>query len=285
MARRAAPRVDDADLAIIPAGVGHDELVERLSRARTRPDQGEAVRAVLDVRQRLGRDGAHARLEPGHDGPDRERPRRDGDAPGVGVDVAGDDRERHRGSVETASRAQSSIGAGGDAEPEDDRGGGRRRGGRERGSRERSARTPAAGRSRVEREREAQVVAERDDRRDHADHGQVGLARVDRRREEVQLGQEAAGGREARQREQEERQRAAERPGASKPKPDEIGERRRVARISRSRTGDDGERAQVHRDVHGEVVDERAAGERRVGDDRDQEVAGLPDRASRRACA
>ena len=73
MARRAAPRVDDADLAIVPAGVGHDELIERLPRARARSDQGEAVRAVLDVRQSLGRDGPDACLEPRHDGPDCER--------------------------------------------------------------------------------------------------------------------------------------------------------------------------------------------------------------------
>ena len=112
VARRAAARVDDAGLSLVPAGIGRDQLIEALAGARARVDQREPVRAEGHVRQGLGRDRSDPGLGEGHDGADRERAGGHGDAPRLGGDVAADDGERHSGRVEAASRAQSSMGPG-----------------------------------------------------------------------------------------------------------------------------------------------------------------------------
>ena len=92
---RAPARVDDARLAVVAPGVGREQGVERLARARAVAQLREPVGAVARVGERLGRDRADLGLEPGHDGADGQELRRHRDAQLPRMDVAGDDRERH----------------------------------------------------------------------------------------------------------------------------------------------------------------------------------------------
>ena len=67
------------------------------SRLRFVPsrDQPQAVRAVGHVGVALGRDGTDVSLRPRNDGADGKELRRDRHAPLTGLEVAGDQRERH----------------------------------------------------------------------------------------------------------------------------------------------------------------------------------------------
>ena len=94
-ARAASSCIDDPGLALGGVGVGPRERVERLAGGRCAGQQSEPVRSVGGVRERLRGDGADAGREIRHDGTDREELRRDRDPELLGVEVAGDDRERH----------------------------------------------------------------------------------------------------------------------------------------------------------------------------------------------
>ena len=88
-------RVEKGDLPRRTALVSRDQLVERRARIAALGEKPESPRPVAALGERLGRDGADARLRPGARRSRVERARLHRDAELSGVGIARDDRVRH----------------------------------------------------------------------------------------------------------------------------------------------------------------------------------------------
>ena len=92
---RAAREVDHAELAARRELVVPDELGDDVGRGAARAQQRKPVRAVGEVRERLGRDRARIGAAPRDGVPNGEALRSNGDAAGLTLRLERDDRERH----------------------------------------------------------------------------------------------------------------------------------------------------------------------------------------------
>jgi hypothetical protein len=88
--------IDDPDLANGLARVAGEKSSEHAGRRTASAQPGEPVRAVGDLRERLGNDGAHPGLDPRASGTDERPAALDRDAEATRGRIARDDRIRHR---------------------------------------------------------------------------------------------------------------------------------------------------------------------------------------------
>src|SRR4051794_1227618 len=139
--------------------------------------------------------------------------------------------------------------------------------------------TELVARPHVHRAHDGEVIPERDERREHADDDEPRPAVLVRRREDVELPDEAAAERQPRKAEEEAPHRnAEERPLPAEAR--EVVERDRDAELALARA-DHRERAERGGAVRNEIEEHGACAERRARREADEDEAGLRDRRVR----